>query len=340
MILVTGGNGFIGSNFIKLAIQKFKKKISNIDALTYAGVENNLQLIANNSDYSFFKGSINDKTFITKVLNENRPNSVVHFAAESHVDRSITEPDAFIETNIGGTFNLLKATKNYWEDLKEHEKENFRFIHISTDEVYGSLDFKDEPFKETSAYAPNSPYSASKAASDHLARAYFKTYNFPVITSHCSNNYGPNQFPEKFIPVIITKAFECLEIPIYGDGLQIRDWIYVKDHCEAIFKILEKGEPGETYNIGGNAEISNIELAKKICNSIDQIHPITGINRENLIKHISDRPGHDRRYAINIQKIKNELKWSPKTNLDDGLINTVNWYLENIDWAKNCLREN
>ncbi len=333
-ILVTGGAGFIGSNFIRYVFDKtnFAGKIINLDKLTYAGNPENLTDIQNKfSDRYFFeKVDICDYEKVKSIFEKYDINIVVHFAAESHVDRSIFGPKDFIETNINGTFNLIEIARNFWQG-----KENVRFHHISTDEVYGSLG-KTGYFYETTPYDPRSPYSSSKAASDHLVRAYFHTYNLPMTISNCSNNYGPYQFPEKLIPVIILNCLNNKPIPIYGDGLNVRDWLYVEDHCSAIFKILEKGKVGETYNIGGQSEKTNLEIVDKVCSILDEIKP-TGKSYKSLITFVKDRQGHDRRYAINCDKIINELGWEIETDFESGIKQTVQWYLNNSDWIDNII---
>ena len=329
-IFVTGGAGFIGSNFIHKYI--INHKILNYDSLTYAGNLSNLESISKSPNYSFIKGDINDRLLFEKTLSNFQPDKIVNFAAESHVDRSIDNPDSFLKTNILGTYNILNATLKYFNKLKKNKKNKFSFLHISTDEVYGSLG-SDGLFKESTSYNPSSPYSASKASSDHLVMAWFKTYNLPVIITNCSNNYGPYQFPEKLIPLVITNCLERRTLPIYGDGKNIRDWIYVNDHCEGIMKVLENGKIGETYNIGGNQEVKNIDLVHKICKIMDKNKPLTdGKSYLNLIKFVKDRPGHDFRYAIDSSKIKNQLDFHPSENIDTGLVKTVKWYLNHLDW--------
>ena len=329
-IFVTGGAGFIGSNFIHKYI--INHKILNYDSLTYAGNLSNLESISKSPNYSFIKGDINDRLLFEKTLSNFQPDKIVNFAAESHVDRSIDNPDSFLKTNILGTYNILNATLKYFNKLKKNKKNKFSFLHISTDEVYGSLG-SDGLFKESTSYNPSSPYSASKASSDHLVMAWFKTYNLPVIITNCSNNYGPYQFPEKLIPLVITNCLERRTLPIYGDGKNIRDWIYVNDHCEGIMKVLENGKIGETYNIGGNQEVKNIDLVHKIWKIMDKNKPLTdGKSYLNLIKFVKDRPGHDFRYAIDSSKIKNQLDFHPSENIDTGLVKTVKWYLNHLDW--------
>lgn len=334
--LVTGGAGFIGGNFVIEAIAN-GHTIVNLDALTYAGNLETLACLSNNPAHHFVKGNIADHALVTQLLTTYHPTAVVHFAAESHVDRSIDGPCAFINTNIVGTFSLLESVKSYWNTLDEHEKHNFRFLHISTDEVYGTLGASGR-FTEQSPYAPNSPYSASKAASDHLVRAYFHTYGLPVLTTNCSNNYGPYHFPEKLIPLTITKALANEALPVYGDGKQIRDWLYVVDHCCALRQVITHAEPGANYNIGGNAERENITVVQTICHLLDQHRPRTdGKSYTTQITHVTDRPGHDRRYAIDASKIRKELNWEPAYSFDDGLERTVNWYLQHQDWVNHVL---
>src|SRR5579862_5083960 len=302
-ILVTGGAGFIGSNLVLEWIRNHRTPLVNLDLLTYAGNPSNLQSLESDDGYTFVHGDICQEELVAQLLRKYRPRAIVHLAAESHVDRSIAEPDAFIRTNVQGTFNLLRAAANYWSELNSASQKQFRFIHVSTDEVYGSLRPEDEPFSETTAFAPNSPYAASKAASDHQARAYFHTYGLPVITTNCSNNYGPFQFPEKLIPLMILNALEWKPLPVYGDGLQVRDWLYVSDHCEAIRVALARGRPGETYNVGGNAEKPNVDVVYAICDALQEMRPREGGYRA-LIAFVPDRPGHDRRYAIDARKIR------------------------------------
>ncbi len=333
-ILVTGGAGFIGANFVLAAVAR-GLRVVNLDKLTYAGNPNNLASIADNAAYTFVQGDIGDAALVAKLLRDHEIGAVVNFAAESHVDRSIDGPAAFIETNVNGTFNLLDQSRLYWNDLADSAKQHFRFLHVSTDEVYGSLG-PEGYFTEETPYAPNSPYSASKAASDHLVRAYFHTYGMPCVTTNCSNNYGPLQFPEKLIPVIILKALRGESIPVYGDGSNIRDWLYVEDHCSAIMRVLEDGRLGETYNIGGNNEKTNLEVVKHICAMLDEIKP-GDKPYADLITFVKDRPGHDRRYAIDASKIKRELDWEPAETFTTGMRKTVTWYLDNMAWCENIL---
>ncbi len=333
--LVTGGAGFIGANFIhNIIAMKSDISILNFDKLTYSGNLSSLRSVSKNPRYSFIQGDISDIDEVADSINKFNPTKIIHFAAESHVDRSIDGPDEFINTNIIGTYNLLKQCRNYWENLTANQKINFRFLHVSTDEVYGSLGVTGL-FTESTPYAPNSPYSASKAASDLLARAWFHTYGFPILITNCSNNYGPYQFPEKLIPVIVFNALNGKSLPIYGDGSNIRDWLYVSDHCEAIFQVVDKGRPGETYNIGGNNEYTNLEVVKMICKILDEIKPKHSGSYLDQIVFVEDRPGHDKRYAIDSSKIQNELGWKPKENFESGLRKTITWYLKNIDWVNN-----
>ncbi len=328
--LVTGGAGFIGSNFILNNINE--NEILNYDKLTYAGNLNNLTSIENHPNYSFINGDIKDLDKVNQVISEFKPNTIINFAAESHVDRSIDGPQDFIETNIIGTFVLLKSCLNYYNNLNQNEKNFFRFLHISTDEVYGSLESKGK-FKETTSYKPTSPYSASKASSDHLVKAWYHTFGLPVLITNCSNNYGPYQFPEKLIPLVITNCFQNKEIPIYGNGENIRDWIYVDDHCRALYKVLKNGIIGETYNIGGKQEVRNIDIVKSICNILDKKKPLSDCKSyTDLITFVKDRPGHDFRYAIDSSKIENELDFYPRQTIETGIEKTIDWYLSNIKW--------
>ena len=335
-ILVTGGAGFIGSNFVLDWIESEAATVINLDKLTYAGNLQNLTSLEANPRHIFVRGDIGDSVLIDKILAEYQPRAVVNFAAESHVDRSIHGPGEFIQTNIVGTFHLLEATRAYWGSLGEEDKAAFRFLHVSTDEVYGSLAPEDPAFKETNTYEPNSPYSASKAASDHLVRAYHHTYGLPVLTTNCSNNYGPYHFPEKLIPLIIHNALAGKPLPIYGDGQQVRDWLYVRDHCSAIRRVLEAGRVGETYNVGGWNEKPNLDVVHKICTILDELAPRTdGKNYKDQITYVTDRLGHDRRYAIDATKINDELGWKPAETFETGIRKTVQWYLDNQDWVKN-----
>ncbi len=336
MILVTGGAGFIGANFVLDWLKIHSEPIINLDKLTYAGNLHNLASVMDDPRHHFVQGDIGDSSLVEKLLAKHRPRAIVNFAAESHVDRSIHGPEDFIQTNVVGTFHLLTAARGYWESLAGTEKTAFRFLHVSTDEVYGSLNASDPPFTETTPYAPNSPYSASKAASDHLVRAWHHTYGLPVLTTNCSNNYGPWQFPEKLIPLMILNALNGESLPIYGDGLNVRDWLYVGDHCSAIRTVLENGTPGEVYNIGGWNEKTNLEVVHTLCTILDQAHP-SSAPHANLIQHIRDRAGHDRRYAIDARKIERELGWRPAENFETGIQKTVDWYLNNQDWIHNIL---
>ena len=333
-ILVTGGAGFIGSNFILQRMKEAQASIVNLDKLTYAGNLRNLERIAGDRRYEFVHGDIGDRGLVRQLLDKHQPQAIVHFAAESHVDRSIRGPDDFIRTNVDGTFALLEETRAYWAALPGEERGRFRFLHVSTDEVYGSLGPNDPPFSETTPYAPNSPYSASKAASDHLVRAYHHTYGLPTLTTNCSNNYGPFQFPEKLIPLIILNAREGKALPVYGDGKNVRDWLYVEDHCEAILTVLRGGRPGGTYNIGGWNEKPNMEIVKTICDLVDEMAPRSTSSRRELITFVADRPGHDRRYAMDARKIERELGWRPKETFESGIRKTVRWYLENDEWVR------
>lgn len=332
MIIITGGAGFIGSNFVLGWLDQSDESVINIDKLTYAGSLTNLVNLENDARHIFINAEINDRGVLDEVMQHYKPRAIVHLAAESHVDRSISGPEAFIKTNINGTFTLLEAARSYWSQLSKTEQKNFRFLHVSTDEVFGSLNANDPAFTEKTPYAPNSPYSASKAASDHLVRTYFHTYGLPTLTTNCSNNYGPYQFPEKLIPLIITNALEKKPLPIYGDGKNIRDWLYVGDHCAAIREVLAKGQPGETYNISGQNEKSNIDVVTTICDILDELKPQQGKSYRELITYVTDRPGHDRRYAIDASKIKCELGWQPAENFTSGIRKTIEWYLGNPEW--------
>lgn len=332
-ILVTGGAGFIGSNFVLQWLAEEGIPVTVFDKLTYAGNLENLASIAHDNRYRFLSGDIVDGESVRRVLDEQRPRAIVHFAAESHVDRSILGPAEFIRTNIEGTFQLLEAARGYWSELPAEEKSAFRFLHVSTDEVYGSLTPTAPAFTEETAYAPNSPYSASKAASDHLVRAYHHTYGLPVVTTNCSNNYGPRQFPEKLIPLIIQNALKGLPLPVYGDGQNVRDWLYVADHCDGIRTALKRGAPGETYNIGGRQEMSNLEVVRQVCAILDELQPAP-VPYARLITFVKDRPGHDRRYAIDMGKIERELSWKPRETFAGGLRKTIQWYLDNHEWVE------
>ena len=336
MILVTGGAGFIGGNFVLDWLKDpHAEGIVNLDKLTYAGNLATLDSLKNDSRHIFIHGDIGDHAIVTRLLKEHQPRAIINFAAESHVDRSIHGPAEFVQTNIVGTFNLLECGRAYWDDLDGVKKAAFRFHHVSTDEVYGSLSASDPAFAETNPYEPNSPYSASKAASDHLVRAWFHTYGFPVLTSNCSNNYGPYHFPEKLIPLVILNALNGKPLPIYGDGQQVRDWLFVSDHCSAIREVLAKGKLGETYNIGGWNEKANIDVVKTICQILDGQRPRTdGKSYAEQITFVKDRPGHDRRYAIDASKIARELGWKPKETFDSGIQKTVQWYLDNPAWVE------
>ncbi|MGQ0799596.1 MAG: dTDP-glucose 4,6-dehydratase [Pseudomarimonas sp.] len=335
--LVTGGAGFIGGNFVLQAIADGAARIITLDALTYAGNRHTLASLDRNPAHVFVHGDIGDAELVKALLAEHRPSAVINFAAESHVDRSIDGPAAFVQTNVVGTLSLLEASKNYWRGLDETAREGFRFLHVSTDEVYGSLG-ESGAFTETTAYAPNSPYSASKAASDHLVRAFHHTYGLPTLTTNCSNNYGPYQFPEKLIPLIIARALAGEALPVYGDGSNVRDWLYVGDHCEAIRAVLAAGRVGEVYNVGGDAERRNIDVVKAICALLDQRRPrVDGVARENQIAFVADRPGHDRRYAIDASKLKRELGWRPSLDFETGIARTIDWYLDHQDWVAGVL---
>jgi len=342
-ILVTGGAGFIGSNFIINWLTESDEPVVNLDKLTYAGNLDNLSSIKTNPQHTFIKGDIADDELLKQLLNKHQPRAIVNFAAESHVDRSIHGPEDFITTNIIGTFRLLEASRTYWNELNKDQQQAFRFLHVSTDEVYGSLEQNEAAFNEKTRYAPNSPYSASKASSDHLVRSYFHTYGLPVLTTNCSNNYGAFQFPEKLIPLIIHNALELKPLPVYGDGLQIRDWLYVNDHCDAIRKVLESGTPGEVYNIGGLNEKTNIEIVNDVCKLLDELSPSQNpdhIKYNSLITYVKDRAGHDRRYAVDATKIQSELNWSPQETFESGLRKTVMWYLNNQSWVSNITSGN
>jgi dTDP-glucose 4,6-dehydratase len=332
-VMVTGGAGFIGSNFVLQWLESEPSPVINLDKLTYAGNLGNLEAVATDPRYSFVHGDIVDRALVADLLQRSQPRAIVHFAAESHVDRSIHGPDDFVRTNVNGTFNLLEEVRAYWSALPEEEKSAFRFLHVSTDEVYGSLGPGDPAFAEFTAYAPNSPYSATKAASDHLVRAYYHTYGLPVLTTNCSNNYGPYQFPEKLIPLVILNALSGKSIPVYGDGKNVRDWLYVGDHCEAIRAVLGRGRAGETYNVGGGNEKQNIEIVRRICSLLDEMRAEQAfVPHEQLISYVPDRPGHDRRYAIDARKIEQELGWRPRETFSTGIRKTVEWYLANGEW--------
>ena len=333
MILVTGGAGFIGSNFVLDWFAGSDEPLLNLDALTYAGNLQNLQGLESHPGHHFVRGDICDRDLVDRLLAEHRPRAIVHFAAESHVDRSIHGPGEFMRTNVTGTFTLLEAARGYVQFLEERARDAFRFLHVSTDEVYGSLRRDDAPFTETHPYEPNSPYSASKAASDHLVRAWHHTYGLATLTTNCSNNYGPYHFPEKLIPLTIVNALAGKPLPVYGDGLQVRDWLYVKDHCSAIRTVLERGRIGETYNIGGWNEMPNLEIVHTVCRLLDELRPDPAGSYRRLITHVTDRPGHDRRYAIDARKIERELGWRPAETFETGIRKTVQWYLDNPEWV-------
>jgi len=335
-LLVTGGAGFIGANFVLEAVDN-DYLIVNLDKLTYAGNLDTLTSLQGNDRHIFVQGDIGDRNLVAKLLAEHRPDAVVNFAAESHVDRSIDGPSEFVQTNVVGTLALLESSRDYWRGLEGNARDGFRFLHVSTDEVYGSLGAEGS-FTEQTAYAPNSPYSASKAASDHLVRAFHHTYGLPTLTTNCSNNYGPYQFPEKLIPLVIQKALAGEPLPVYGDGLNVRDWLFVGDHCSAIRRVLESGRVGETYNVGGNAERENISVVKKICQTLDRLQPLAdGRARESLITYVKDRPGHDRRYAIDSSKLQHELGWRPLQTFETGIELTVEWYLSHQPWTQRVL---
>jgi len=334
MILVTGGAGFIGANFVLDWLASVGEPVVNLDKLTYAGNLENLASLKGDPRHVFVQADIADSERVRDLLVQHQPRAVVNFAAESHVDRSIHGPEDFIQTNIVGTFRLLETVRAYWGDLSGQEKASFRFLHVSTDEVYGSLAASDPAFTETHRYEPNSPYSASKAASDHLVRAYHHTYGFPVLTTNCSNNYGPYHFPEKLIPLMIVNALAGKALPVYGDGMQVRDWLYVKDHCSAIRRVLEAGRVGEVYNVGGWNEMPNIEIVHKVCALLDAMRPrADGRSYRDQISYVADRPGHDRRYAIDARKLENELGWRPAETFETGIRKTVQWYLDNSQWV-------
>lgn len=341
-ILVTGGAGFIGSNFVRYSLAAMPDVcVINLDALTYAGSLENLKELPDPDRHRFVHGDICDRALVEDLLRANSVDTIVHFAAETHVDRSIYDPRPFIQTNINGTLTLLEAARQVWLGDTELPTQSVRFHHVSTDEVFGSLQPDDEPFSETTPYAPNSPYAATKAASDHLVRAYHHTYSLPVTITNCSNNYGPYMFPEKLIPLMILNALEGRPLPVYGDGRQIRDWLYVEDHCEAIWSVLQKGEPGETYNIGGNNQPSNLSVIRTICSILDEKLPESPhVPHTDLIQFVADRPGHDRRYAMNVMKIAGQLGWQPRHTLEDGLKKTVAWYLDHPDWVEAIRKQN
>ena len=336
MILVTGGAGFIGSNFVLDWLAQGDEAVLNLDLLTYAGNRENLAALAGDPRHVFVQGDIGDQALVARLLAEHKPRAVLNFAAESHVDRSIHGPADFIRTNVVGTFGLLEAVRAYWNGLNDADRAAFRFLDVSTDEVYGSLEKGDPPFAETNRYEPNSPYSASKAASDHLVRAYHHTYGLPVLTTNCSNNYGPYHFPEKLIPLCILSAIDGKPLPIYGDGQQIRDWLYVKDHCSAIRRVLEAGKVGEVYNVGGWNEKANLDVVKTLCAILDELKPrVDDKSYAEQITFVTDRPGHDRRYAIDARKLERELGWKPAETFESGIRKTVQWYLDNVEWTAN-----
>lgn len=336
-ILVTGGAGFIGGEFIRQWISEEAAPVINLDKLTYAGNLDSLKSVSGNPHHHFVQGDIGDSECIRQLLTEHRPQAVINFAAESHVDRSIDGPATFVETNVLGTFRLLEESRNYWQSLPKSEKKLFRFLHVSTDEVYGSLGAEGK-FTETTSYAPNSPYSASKASSDHFVRAYHHTYGFPTLTTNCSNNYGPFQFPEKLIPLMVLNCLHGKPLPLYGDGNQVRDWLYVGDHCRAIRAVLKHGRLGEVYNVGGDSEMNNKDVVHAICHTVDSLSPgLPHSPSTSLITYVVDRPGHDRRYAINFQKLQNEIGWNPTLNFQEGITQTVRWYLEHPEWVANVV---
>ncbi|MCB6184762.1 dTDP-glucose 4,6-dehydratase [Leeia sp. TBRC 13508] len=340
-ILVTGGAGFIGGNFVLDWLAGADELVINLDKLTYAGNLDTLKSLEGNASHVFVRGDIGDKTLVSELLNRFQPRAIINFAAESHVDRSIHGPADFIQTNIVGTFNLLECARAYWNELGEALKANFRFLHVSTDEVYGSLASDAPAFTENHPFEPNSPYSASKAASDHLVRAWFHTYGFPVLTTNCSNNYGPYHFPEKLIPLMILNALAGKDLPVYGDGQQIRDWLYVKDHCSAIRAVLANGKLGETYNVGGWNEKANLSVVHTICDLLDELQPkAVGMSYREQIRYVKDRPGHDRRYAIDARKLESELGWRPAETFESGIRKTVQWYLDNQAWVSNVVSGN
>ena len=335
-ILVTGGSGFIGSNFILEWLSNSSEPVINLDKLTYAGNPENLGSVEDNPNYCFVHAGIEDLGVISELLRSDNVRAIVNFAAESHVDKSIHSPEIFVQTNVLGTLKLLEASKDYFQSLDDSERKKFRFLHVSTDEIYGSLLSSEPPFSETSQIKPNSPYAASKAGSDHLVRSYGETYGLPVLITNCSNNYGPYQFPEKLIPLIIHRALSLDTLPVYGDGMQVRDWLYVTDHCAAICRVLEEGRTGRTYNIGGNNEKTNIEVVKTLCAILDELKPrIDGSRYEEQIRFVVDRLGHDRRYAIDASRIAKELSWEPTETFETGIRKTAAWYLDNVDWVKN-----
>ncbi len=333
-LLVTGGAGFIGANFVLQARKAQWANVVNLDKLTYASNLQTLAELQGDPNYHFVRGDIANLELVSYLLEKYQPDGVINFAAESHVDRSILSPQDFIQTNIVGTFQLLEASRRYWQKLPSQKQEQFRFLHVSTDEVYGSLSPKDPAFREDTPYAPNSPYAASKAGADHLVRAYHHTYGLPTLTTNCSNNYGPRQFPEKLIPLTILNALDDKPLPIYGDGQNVRDWLYVTDHCEALYLVLSQGQSGETYNVGGLNEQANLAVVEKICAILDDLAPKAGVQHSALITFVKDRPGHDLRYAIDCSKVNRELGWQPQENFESGLLKTVKWYLSNSAWVE------
>ena len=340
-ILVTGGAGFIGANYVLQERGLSDLRIINLDKLTYAGNLATLSALENDPLHVFVQGDIGDRALVKQLLEQHQPDAILNFAAETHVDRSIDGPDAFVQTNVVGTFNLLEEARRYWKALSGAAQSSFRFLHVSTDEVFGSLGPDDPAFSETTPYSPNSPYSASKASSDHLVRAYFHTYGLPTLITNCSNNYGPYQFPEKLIPLIILNALEGKPLPIYGDGQNIRDWLFVEDHCRAIRLVLNQGKPGETYNVGGGAERTNLWLVQQLCKTLDELRPDSSFTPHiDLVTYVKDRPGHDRRYAIDFSKLNGELEWSPQEDIESGLYKTVQWYLDHSDWCKEVTSQN
>ena len=334
-LLVTGGAGFVGSNFVLDWLARGDEPVVTLDKLTYAGNLANLAPVQNDGRHTFVRGDICDRGLVAKLLRTHGVRAIVHFAAESHVDRSIHGPADFVQTNMVGTFSLLEEARDYWCGLYAEQRGSFRFLHVSTDEVYGSLGTTDPAFTESTPYAPNSPYSASKAGSDHMVRAYFHTFGLPVLTGNCSNNYGPMQFPEKLIPLVVLNAIEEKALPVYGDGANVRDWLHVADHCEALRLILDRGRPGETYNVGGSSEYTNLEVVNLICALLDNLSPRQSGRYAELIQFVTDRPGHDRRYAISAGKIRQELGWSPAHGFPTGLEQTIRWYLKNLSWVEN-----
>jgi len=335
MIVVTGGAGFIGSNFVLDWLARSDEGVVTLDKLTYAGNRANLAALEGDARHVFVQGDIGDRALVRELLARHRPRAILHFAAESHVDRSIHGPGEFVQTNVVGSFALLEEALGYWGGLKGAARDAFRFLHVSTDEVYGSLGPAEPAFSETTPYAPNSPYAASKAGADHLVRAYRHTYGLPTLTTNCSNNYGPYQFPEKLIPLMIANALAGKPLPVYGDGLNVRDWLYVGDHCAAVRSVLERGRVGECYNIGGEAEMKNIDVVKMLCALLDQLRPRSSGSHAGLISFVPDRPGHDRRYAMNTTKLRDELGWRPAETFESGLRKTVGWYLDNATWVAN-----